>query len=127
MKFLKCPCCGLDVVSPAIIDIYYALKRRFPDLILTRAASCYKHNKDVGGSSKSGHLPIWGPGKNECVAIDVALERWTEARGRQLFYEMIALGCRGVGWYPGDKHIHGDIKPRDQMWKKENGTLKYFF
>ncbi len=125
MKFLKCPCCGLDATNLGVRGVVYALMKEFPDLKVTSATRCEKYNKKKNGAIRSGHLPMWGPDGNECVAMDITLKKWTRERSRKLFYEAITNGAQGVGMY--DNHIHIDVKSRRQLWRSKNGRLEYFF
>ena len=122
-----CPCCGLDKRNEAITALVEGLRRSFPDLMVTNATRCRDHNREVGGSLRSGHLPIYGPDEDESVAVDITLIRtWSESSRRKLVYEAIALGAMGVGVYAS--HIHVDLKPRRQLWTSRYGEKpNYFF
>ena len=127
---LQCPCCGLNKTPGDLISVAEMLAVQFPDIVVTSATRCKRHNAEVGGSSNSGHLPIWRDGETS-VAIDLMLPNWTEARGRKLVYAAARAGALGIGYMP-DKHaLHIDRKPRPQavaLWKQEsNGKYSYFF
>jgi hypothetical protein len=129
MEHWKCPCCGLDATNLAIRAVVYGLMREFDDLELTSSTRCEKYNKKKGGAIRSGHLPMWGPDNNQCVAADITLgprgANWTRERARVLFYEAVNYGAMGIGLY--DNHIHVDVKSRRQFWHKKDGRLEYFF
>ena len=121
------PCCGLDKRNEAITALVEGLRRSFPDLMVTSGTRCRDRNREVGGSPRSGHLPIYGPDEDESVAVDITLVRtWNEGSRRKLVYEAIALGAMGIGVYAS--HIHVDLKPRRQLWASKYGEKpNYFF
>src|SRR4030042_457558 len=122
-----CRHCSLNKTAPIVMGFIGRLRARFDDLIVTCGTRCAVHNKAIGGSEASGHLPIWGSEKNESVAVDVTLGEWSEARARHLAMECVRLGATGVGYYPNDKHVHADFKTREQVWRKDVGGYHYVF
>ena len=122
-----CACCGLNATSRRLQVLVETLELGFPDLEVRSGTRCEKHNSSpqVGGSPRSGHLPIWGNGGTESVAVDVGLKEWTNHRARALAFAAVRAGAKGVGHYPWGLHI--DLKPRFQLWKWNKGKLEYFF
>jgi len=76
---VECNCgCGFNAVSPAILDIVQWVRDTTGKAVHINgkknhcACRCEKHNKKVGGSSTSKHLP--DPITEVCRAIDFEVE-----------------------------------------------------
>jgi len=126
----QCPCCGQNLLSRRILVVHEILSVGFPDIEMVSGDRCPKHNVEVGGSSTSGHLPIWGETNSEAVAIDERLKHYSAERRRQLVFAAIRNGAHGVGLLPHGAHI--DFKPRLNLWKplsehRDDGKYEYFF
>jgi len=123
-----CACCGLEATAAEMVTIAELLTREFPDIIWTSGTRCQGHNKKIGGSGTSGHLPIWGPGSRHSCALDGTMKLWNPERIRKILFRSIEHGARGIGYYPKRQSFHIDLKPRRQLWKPgPAGRLKYFF
>jgi hypothetical protein len=122
-----CPCCGLEASSRRLLVLVEVLQAAFPDLLVTSATRCERHNASplVKGSPRSGHLPVWGEQGAESVAADIHLKVRSKQRVRSLAFAAVRAGAKGVGLYPWGLHI--DLKPRLQLWKWREGGLEYFF
>jgi len=89
--------------------------------IITRGYSCPKHNKEIGGASKSAHL--------EGRAIDFYVQGLTIAQVWLFIEKMGVDNFTGMGSYP-DEHppvIHVDNKPRYNRWCRRDGKYYYLF
>ena len=119
--------CGLNAVAPKLRTIAELLALEFEDIVWTSGSRCENHNRAVGGSKASGHLPIWGDNGLESVALDWTLKEWSSYRAREVCRRAIKHGARGVGYMPDMKAGHFDLKPRTAWWKVRHGKIEYFF
>ncbi len=90
-----CPCCGLDN-----IDLSFVAKldkgRKLLDFPfkINSGCRCANHNKVVGGSPKSAHLPSDLDGK--CRAVDIAITNSRE-RFKFLVWAVSVFSRIGIG------------------------------
>lgn len=128
-----CKCgCGLDKIEPETMNIVELLSIEFPQIKWTSGSRCPKHNKAVGGSPRSGHMPKHGNTGQETVAIDGTVEPWDNWLVRRILWRAIRHGAKGIGVYyylrkKKQNHFHLDRKPRIQFWKRGLRGLLYFF
>lgn len=101
-KELSCSCCGKMGVKKESADRLQKLREKFgKSITITSAYRCEKHNKAIGGASKSFHMTG--------QAFDIAC---TNPRDR---YDLVTIahecGFRGIEISP--KHVHIDDGQRD--------------
>lgn len=106
---LTCKCgCGTQNISQQAIAKLQALRDLAGPLTIYSAARCVKHNKSVGGASKSQHLST---DKNQSTAFDIAYG------GRSAGFLLAAaekVGFKGIGIYP--TFIHVDDRAKVARW-----------
>ncbi len=127
----KCGC-GLDAIEPKTLTIIGLLGLEFPQIIWTSGSRCPKHNKAVGGSPNSGHMPKHGNSSQETVATDGTVEPWDNWLVRRILWRAIRHGATGVGLYyflrkKKQNYFHLDRKPRIQFWRRGLKGLFYYF
>jgi hypothetical protein len=104
---MMCHCgCREYRMSQNTIDCLekYRLKINMP-IIISRGVSCEKHNKEIGGASKSEHLPI-------SEASDINTLTMSEE-------EMFDIGLnyfRRIGLYCVRGNLHVDTKDETLYW-----------
>lgn len=111
-----CNCgCGADRISLILVDKLQNVRDMFGKRIdINSGVRCKAHNKAVGGSEDSEHLPAPGDyGVGEGADLECA-----HSRHRYLLIKaMYAAGFKRIG--PDDKFVHAGIrasKPQEQLW-----------
>ncbi len=108
----RCPCCDRVKVMPGFfkhMKLLEAMRKRlgFP-IIINSGYRCPKHNRNVGGASRSMHLlfatdvrPKGGKGRKERLEL--------------MHEDALAHGWGGVGIY--NNFIHLDRRPKMTRWR----------
>jgi uncharacterized protein YcbK (DUF882 family) len=106
---LTCKCgCGTKNISPAAIAKLQAMRDLVGPLVILSAARCLKHNKKVGGASKSQHIST---DTKQSTAFDVAFGSYTTS---SLIAAATTVGFNGIGVYP--TFIHVDDRATKARW-----------
>lgn len=103
-----CKCkCDFDVVDAELLTVLEDVRRHFGDkpVTITSANRCNKHNKDIGGSTKSQH--IFGK------AVDFKIA-WVHADDVADYLEEKFQSKYGIGRYIGRTHI--DVRQSVARW-----------
>jgi zinc D-Ala-D-Ala carboxypeptidase len=105
---LTCKCgCGMLPRPPAVLRLQALRNRVARPLILTSAARCYEHNKEVGGAPSSRHVP-----ENGGDAFDIAVSGGAE-RG-EIVETALAMGFKGIG--VAEDFVHVDLRDELTVW-----------
>lgn len=100
-----CRCCGLDTVSPALIERLEAIRAFFDrPITITSGVRCEAHNAAVGGSAKSQHLL----GK----AADIRVVGVPDELVQE--YCLTTFPTGGIGCYPTFTHV--DVREGRARW-----------
>jgi len=108
----KCGCSCEVIVSRDLLDLLEGIRVCIgaPIKILS-GARCEKHNRSVGGASKSWHLPR----NHSLFASDITYwepEKRTYPNALRLYVTADRLGAAGLGLYGGNTpRIHVDTRP----------------
>ena len=98
----KCRCgCGFDCPEWFKKDVDDARDLAGVPFVLTSAARCPIHNKNVGGSSTSTHL--------NAIAVDIAYE--DELYLARIVHALSRCGFKRIGVNAKKKFIHADKDP----------------
>jgi zinc D-Ala-D-Ala carboxypeptidase len=116
---ITCNCgCGEDRISSVFMRKLQSARRvaGIP-FIINRGVSCPEHNKAVGGSEKSAHVPEHMP-DDQGHAVDIAVNA---SRQRYLIIRSaLTVGINRIGVYKGFIHLDDadavDAKSRDLIW-----------
>lgn len=103
----SCRCgCGENDVSTELLQVLDALREYLGvPVTITSGKRCVKHNKAVGGASKSKHL--------EGVAADVQAKGVSPAVVHK-YFEAVYPNKYGLGRYNSFTHI--DVRPNKARW-----------
>ncbi len=106
----KCPCCGVDGVTPAAKEAVQQVRDIYGPMRLNSAYRCAKHNADpkVGGHPNSEHV--------QGLAFDVAVS--TAEQAYRLVECALSVGFKGIGVYPGRIHIDYRLGRKSLWWGK---------
>lgn len=123
-----CHCgCGLDAISPRLVDAVQELRDRLNILyassddiprnpageIPIRVSSgcrCERHNRHIGGSATSRHV-------KPCDAADVIAHGLTSAQLYDAALDVPILRMSGgLGVYPERGHLHVDLRGYPVRW-----------
>lgn len=115
--YFSCSCCGMGEIDVRLIDKLERLRiNAKSNFIITNATRCPIHNKKIGGSATSLHLPI----TTACDLQDI------NTPIDKLFFHAVLL-FNGVGLYQG-KHgayLHVDLRETKCYWYKAK-NYNYF-
>jgi len=113
---LACKCgCGLNNPSYGLINIIdKTIELCDIPIYINSACRCEKHNKKVGGSQTSSHLPR--KDNHECEAVDFDAD--TSKERYKVLKAMMITGFKRIGI--GKTFLHGDIshdKVQNIVWR----------
>ena len=106
-KELACPCCGKVYMDKRFMSKIVALREELEKAMnVTSGFRCKKHNKNIGGATKSAHM--------DALALDIRIK--SDSYTRELI--TLAIECGFSGIEVGSKHIHIDDKTRNKpvLW-----------
>ena len=110
-KELECPCCGICNVNQKSLNKLEALRILYnKPIYLSRASSCEKHNKEIGGSKHSEHIASEA---QSSTGFDIKI---TNDRERFLIIRRaLQVGFDRIGLYRKHNGLHlGDSEELDQ-------------
>lgn len=102
---------GVDMegISPGARGIFEALsKANIPGLEVVSGYRDPQRNARVGGAKGSQHV--------HGNALDINIEKLSEAQRQQVIDAAIAAGARGIGIYPGGRSLHFDVRETPTAW-----------
>lgn len=103
-----CKCgkyCSQTEIDPALVDILQRIRDHFDaPVTINSAYRCEKHNKSVGGASKSKHL--FGQ------AADIKV---SGVKPLKIAQYAESIGVKGIGLY--DNFVHVDTREKQYLWR----------
>lgn len=113
----KCPCCGRILVEERLLLELEILRSVLGNkIVIVSGYRCEKHNREVGGSSKSYHL--------KGMAADIISPGIHPLR---IYLKAVWVGFRGVGLILPSGAVHVDIRTTDELktWIWDSRTKNY--
>lgn len=103
---LMCPCCGVCKMDKKLLTNLQALRNLLArPLIITSGYRCEKHNREIGGTTRSRHLTG--------QAVDIALNKVATSDKRKYLDGATSL-FNGIGI--GTNLIHVDVRQSKTFW-----------
>jgi zinc D-Ala-D-Ala carboxypeptidase len=101
-----CKCgCGLDAMSDNALYMFDRIRELYnKKMIVDSGCRCLEHNKKVGGSESSAHLP---DKRGLCYALDIKCENSVDRF--RLIKIALSLGCVRIG--VAKTFVHLDFAP----------------
>ena len=108
--------CVVDKIHPELIAGLQELRdlHRRPISILS-GGRCPTHNKRIGGSERSQHLP---DAKGYVRAADIVLSGYNGKEAYTLALRVPEFKRGGIGLYPGQGFIHVDVRGTRARWAR---------
>jgi len=114
----RCPCCGEVKISCAEALLLDALRAILATpLVITSGYRCPKHNKEVGGVSRSRHLT--GCAADVARPGSVPFDRFFEAAARVF----VPAGGKCLA-YPERDFLHLAVPRRMERWAWDGGVIE---
>ncbi len=113
-----CRCCGVENIDPLLVANLQVLRDEAGvPLAINSGYRCEKHNKEVGGSSKSQH--VLGKAADVRPLGDIPLEKLC-----RMAEKVPGFSNGGIGYYPHSGFIHVDVRGTPARWtQSKTGKL----
>lgn len=113
----QCPCCKIGRPLLELVHLLQSIRYEWGEVTVTSGARCTKHNREVGGSANSLHIP--GPdGEFRAVDINIkSISTWDMYDEVNVILQANYPHYR-MGLYPSKRIIHLDNKEFTSEWER---------